>query len=96
MTTPQIQQHLQNLGITHQEHGTAIGNQFVATDKVISSYSPVDGAQIAEVSLTSEKDYEQIIKASQEAFKTWRKLPAPKRGEIVRSFGEALREKNRI
>ena len=93
MTTPQIQQHLQNLGITHQEHGTAIGNQFVATDKFISSYSPVDGAKIAEVSLTSEKDYEQIMKASQEAFKTWRKLPAPKRGEIVRLFGEALREK---
>jgi len=58
----------------------------------IESYSPVDGKLIGKVSTTTKEEYEQVIATSQEAFKTWRTIPAPKRGEIVRQYGDALRE----
>ena len=54
--------------------------------------SPVDGCQIGEVQGGNISDFQKIIEKSQKAFKTWRKLPAPQRGEIVRQFGEELRK----
>ncbi len=56
------------------------------------SYTPVNGSEIAEVSETTREDYERVVKASQEAFETWRMMPAPQRGEIVRQIGNKLRE----
>ncbi|PWK72536.1 aldehyde dehydrogenase (NAD+) [Mucilaginibacter oryzae] len=53
--------------------------------------SPVDGRKIASVRLATENDYNQVVEQAAKAFKTWRKVPAPKRGEIVRQIGEALR-----
>ncbi len=58
---------------------------------MIASYSPVDGALIGKARSTSKDDYETVISSAQEAFKTWRMMPAPKRGEIVRQFGDKLR-----
>ena len=60
--------------------------------KVISSVSPVDGKTIAGVTSTTTEEYEKIIQASVSAFKFWRNMPAPQRGEIVRQYGEKLRE----
>ena len=57
----------------------------------IDSYSPVDGKYIGSVELTSPKDYNAVIAKAQKAFKVWRSMPAPKRGEIVRQYGDALR-----
>lgn len=54
-------------------------------------FSPVDGQKIAAVRLADKKHYETVIKTAQEAFKVWRTVPAPKRGEIVRQIGEQLR-----
>jgi aldehyde dehydrogenase (NAD+) len=54
--------------------------------------SPATGESIASVYQASENDYEKIIAAAQEAFKYWEKIPAPKRGEIVRQIGLRLRE----
>ncbi|MGN6641138.1 MAG: L-piperidine-6-carboxylate dehydrogenase [Mucilaginibacter sp.] len=56
-------------------------------------YSPVDGKKIASVQLCTEADYHKVIEKASEAFKQWRTVPAPKRGEIVRQIGEALRNK---
>jgi len=56
-------------------------------------YSPVDGKKIASVQIASEDDYNKVIEKASEAFKKWRTVPAPKRGEIVRQVGEALRAK---
>ena len=53
----------------------------------------MDGKLIAKVKASTSDDYERAIKAALEAFKTWRLMPAPQRGEIVRQFGEKLREK---
>src|SRR5436190_15201483 len=53
--------------------------------------SPVDGKKIASVTFAAESDYNQVVEQATQAFKTWRTTPAPKRGEIVRQIGEALR-----
>ncbi|MBD1392869.1 L-piperidine-6-carboxylate dehydrogenase [Mucilaginibacter glaciei] len=53
--------------------------------------SPVDGKKIAGVKFASASDYDAVVKTAQKAFKTWRTIPAPKRGEIVRQIGESLR-----
>jgi aldehyde dehydrogenase (NAD+) len=55
--------------------------------------SPVDGKKIASVKLATEADYNKVIEQAGEAFKKWRTITAPKRGEIVRQIGEALRNK---
>jgi aldehyde dehydrogenase (NAD+) len=62
------------------------------SEKSISSFSPTDGKLIAKVSVANKKDYEKVITAAEQAFQTWRMVPAPKRGEVVRQIGEALRE----
>ncbi len=56
-----------------------------------SIFSPVDGNEIASVQIASEADYEAVIAKASEAFVKWRTIPAPKRGEIVRQLGDALR-----
>ena len=87
-----IQKALHQLGIQPLNEGTSTGKKFFSSGEAISSYSPVDGALIAKVKTTTKEDYEQVISTASEAFKTWRKTPAPQRGEIVRQFGEKLRE----
>jgi aldehyde dehydrogenase (NAD+) len=54
--------------------------------------SPVDGKKIATVKFATPDDYQQVVEQAQQAFKIWRTVPAPKRGEIVRQIGDALRE----
>ena len=55
-------------------------------------FSPVDGAKIANVKTHTTAEAEKIIAQSAEAFKKWRIVPAPRRGELVRLLGEKLRE----
>jgi aldehyde dehydrogenase (NAD+) len=62
-------------------------------EKIIGSYSPVNGKLIASVGSCTAEDYETVIKKAEEAYVEWRTWPAPKRGEIVRQIGDALREK---
>ena len=85
---------LQQLGIKEQNPaystGQAWGGQ--SNKNIRAIHSPADGNLIAQVSMATSEDYEQVIKAAQEAFKVWRKVPSPKRGEIVRQIGEKLRE----
>ena len=59
---------------------------------MIASHSPVDGKLIGNVSTTSKADYNKVVKTAQKAFEEWRQWPAPKRGEVVRQYGNALRE----
>lgn len=55
-------------------------------------HSPADGSFIASVHMATAEDYDQVVKQAEEAFKVWRKVPAPKRGDIVRQIGNKLRE----
>ena len=59
----------------------------------MGSYSPVDGRLIAKVGSCTDGDYSAVLEKATSAFREWRTWPAPKRGEIVRQIGDALREK---
>ncbi|HRB61012.1 MAG TPA: aldehyde dehydrogenase family protein [Niabella sp.] len=82
---------LKELGLQEVNAGTSTGLHWVAADNYIESYSPVDGKLIGKVGVTTEADYEAVIVKAQEAYKLWRNIPAPKRGEIVRQYGDTLR-----
>lgn len=88
-----IQNILAELGIKSHNPATSTGNHWMPGTGVIESYSPVDGALIGTVANTTREEYEAMMQSASEAFKTWRLMPAPKRGEIVRQFGEKLRAK---
>lgn len=87
-----IKEALKQLGIQETNQGTSTGNTTFANGKIIESYSPVDGTLIAKVQSSTKEDYENAMAKAAEAFKTWRLVPAPKRGEIVRQMGEELRK----
>ncbi|MBE9668304.1 L-piperidine-6-carboxylate dehydrogenase [Mucilaginibacter boryungensis] len=70
--------------------GSTWGSSAGATVKKITS--PVDGKVIASVKMATTANYEQAVNAAQQAFTVWRTMPAPKRGEIVRQVGDALRK----
>lgn len=84
---------LKKLGLKKRNDGTSTGlKNSAASETYIDSYSPVDGAFIGSVSVTSKKEYEKVVKTAQKAFTKWRTIPAPQRGEIVRQYGEELRK----
>ncbi len=87
-----IQDTLKALQIKEVNEGTSTGTKFFSSGEVIDSYSPADGTLIARVKSTTREDYEEVMAKAAEAFKTWRLKPAPQRGEIVRQFGQRLRE----
>lgn len=87
-----IEKALEQLGLQQINEGTSTGSESFGSGDVISSYSPVDGALIGKVKTTSPEDYEKVMESATQAFKEWRLKPAPQRGEIVRQFGEKLRE----
>ena len=88
-----IKDALKQLGINDINDGTSTGSNNFSNGEIIESYSPVDGQLIAKVKASTKEDYEMAMDAATTAFKTWRTMPAPQRGEIVRQFGEKLREK---
>ena len=86
-----IKEALSALGIKEENNGTSTGSEFFGSGEMLSSFSPVDGELIGKVSTTTTDDYQKVITKAKEAFLTWRMIPAPKRGEIVRQFGDELR-----
>ena len=86
-----IDEALKQLGINEVNNGTSTGSDWFSSGEEISSYSPVDGQLIAKVKTTTKDDYEKVVTTASSAFKTWRKMPAPQRGEVVRQFNEELR-----
>jgi aldehyde dehydrogenase (NAD+) len=84
---------LQTLGIEATNQGVSTGvNWLNSQGSIIDSYSPVDGKKIGAIKTTDVNAYNQVIQISIEGGKTWKQWPAPKRGEIVRQVGEALRQ----
>lgn len=87
-----IKEALEQLGVKDINEGTSTGSDWFSNGEIIESYSPVDGSLIGKVKTTTHVDFEQMMNVATSAFKTWRIMPAPQRGEIVRQFGEKLRE----
>jgi len=89
-----MQDFLKALGLQEVNFGTSTGVEFFGdtSQNLIESFSPVDGKSIGKVSVTTKAEYERVMTSAEEAYKTWRLVPAPQRGEIVRQYGEALRK----
>ncbi len=84
---------LEELGLENKNAGVSTGLQWIdGKGKFLDSHSPVDGALIGKVRSATADDYEDTVLVAQEAFKVWRKVPAPQRGEVVRQIGEELRK----
>ncbi len=89
-----MQAFLKELGIDKVNSG-ACGNSWIEKPggKELVSVNPATGEPIASVIQASKDDYEKVMADAVQAFETWRVLPAPRRGEVVRQIGEALRAK---
>ena len=86
---------LKELGIKEVNYGATNGssNGWLETHGTeLTSYSPIDGKPIAKVIQATVEEYDKIVEQAQEAFKKWRMMPAPQRGQIVREIGEVLRK----
>ncbi|MBL7954965.1 MAG: aldehyde dehydrogenase family protein [Flavobacteriales bacterium] len=91
--TDRIAATLRNLGVDQTTSGVSTGNTWAkGQGETLESYSPVDGALIGTIRSASKAEYEAAVLAAQTAYLEWRTWPAPKRGEVVRQFGEALRQ----
>ncbi len=90
----QIAKELQQLGLTEMNEAWCTGTQWgsSSTAEIRDIISPVDGTLIARVKLATTDEYHKVISQAQQAFQSWRMVPAPKRGEIVRQYGNKLRE----
>ena len=83
---------LQQLGLQQHNQGVSSGTIWInTTGSNMESFSPVDGNKIGSVSSVDKSSYEALMQTSLAAAKLWRNWPAPKRGEIVRQIGDALR-----
>jgi aldehyde dehydrogenase (NAD+) len=84
---------LDRLGIKDVNSGATTGTKWLKTSGILTvSDSPIDGSTIAQVTNANTKEYEQVIQTAAAAFESWKTWPAPKRGEVVRQIGLALRE----
>jgi aldehyde dehydrogenase (NAD+) len=84
---------LKNLGIESVNSGGFHGDWISKPDGgELTSISPIDGKPIARVQQVSDAEYETVVEKAQKAFESWRMVPAPKRGEIVRQIAVELRK----
>jgi aldehyde dehydrogenase (NAD+) len=85
---------LSELGLKEMNPGACTGQWIEPTEeKILASINPATGETIASVIQADTVAYEKVVQKAHETFPTWRMMPAPQRGEIVRQLGEALREK---
>jgi aldehyde dehydrogenase (NAD+) len=87
-----VRDALARLGVTADAGGLAIGRTFErGSGPALRVTSPIDGAVLAEMATASHDDVQRAVGAASRAFSAWRSVPAPRRGEFVRRFGELLR-----
>jgi aldehyde dehydrogenase (NAD+) len=85
------------LNLVERNYGASTGRKWLKTESEgeLKIYSPTNGEFIASILKASEKDLEELLEESEKAFIQWRKIPAPKRGDIIRQIGLKLREKKK-
>jgi aldehyde dehydrogenase (NAD+) len=84
---------LETLGLSARNPGACTGPEWITEPDPheLTSFNPTTGEPIATVMLAGPDAYEQVAAAASAAFRTWREVPAPKRGDLVRDLGNALR-----
>ena len=86
---------LEILGIKEINYGATTGSSdswLETKGSILTSYSPIDGKPIAQIIQATKQDYNSIMEKAEKAFQKWRKMPAPKRGQIVKEIGLKLQE----
>ncbi len=93
LDTPKIQQILKKFGIQTENYAfsTQKNQGFSPNSPLQAVHTPINGDFLASVRYTSQAEYTQVIQTAKNAFADWRKVPSPKRGDIVRQFGDKLR-----
>jgi len=94
MSSKEIKDLLAKLGLQSINPG-AFSGEWHGGGETIESVSPIDGKVLARVKTATPQDYDRVVERAQEAFQQWRVVPAPKRGEVVRQLGNALRASKR-
>jgi aldehyde dehydrogenase (NAD+) len=84
---------LKDLGIDPVHSGAYAGKWLKTSGPILESVNPATGEVLGRVQQATSKEYETVARAAHEAYLKWRSVPAPKRGELVRQIGNALREK---
>ena len=83
---------LQRLGLEDGQSGVAVGPRWLeGRGGELASDSPVDGSTLGRVRMASPDEYNEVVRQAQAVFLEWRQTPAPKRGDIVRQIGDAVR-----
>ena len=82
---------LKKLGIG-ENHPGGFAGEWIGSGPTLNVITPIDGSKIGSVKQVTEEEYEKIVERAHQAFLTWRTVPAPKRGELVRQLGNRLRE----
>ncbi|PYB68713.1 aldehyde dehydrogenase family protein [Thermoplasma sp. Kam2015] len=83
------------IGISEVNSGVYDGAWANPSGKMLTVRSPIDGSEIAKISLATRQDYDRMVSKAIEEFKKWRMIPAPKRGLIIREIGEELRKEKK-
>ena len=83
---------LARLGIHAENSGFQMGGPQPTSGELVHSTNPTTGETIASIRLATLDDYERCTAEAERLFQEWRMVPAPKRGDIVREMGNALRE----
>ena len=91
-----IETLLKKLDIAESQLGCSTGSNWFANGDEITAESPVDGSNLGIVRAATFEDYEKVLQTAEEAFISFRKIPAPIRGDMVRQFGNALRDKKEL
>jgi aldehyde dehydrogenase (NAD+) len=86
---------LEKYDLIGEQRGAGSGEELKCSGDILQSISPIDLQPIGTIRCASMDDYEKIVAQAAEAFKAWRIVPAPKRGDIVRQIGNVLREYKR-
>ncbi len=92
--SPSASKLLNKLGLSTVNPGVFAG-EWLGSGKPLASISPINGETLATVRTATPEDYDYVIKRAAAAFQNWRQVPAPKRGEVVRQLGNALRAAKR-
>ena len=89
--SPNVSQVLRKLGLEGDNPGAFCG-EWLGSGKLLKSISPINGEVLATVRTATPQQYERVVQRAESAFHAWQTVPAPKRGELIRQLGNALRE----
>ncbi len=87
-----MQTILDTLDLAGEQPGAFVGQWLAGRGPSLACYSPIDGQAIGTIRSADREDYEAVVHRACDGFQEWRRWPAPRRGEVVRRIGLALRE----